>query len=85
MIQALKTSSIIKNHPTPSIKYIVHSEQEIGQLQGATFLLSTSIEKIGFERGQGAYTITFTDQCTPSWVLQNLQALCDSKGWDLIV
>ena len=72
MIQALKTSSIVENHPIPSIKYIVHSELQIGQLQGATFLLSTSIEKIGFERGQGAYTITFTDECACLWVGHNL-------------
>ena len=70
--------------PVPELKY--HTDETTGScsVTGATFLLTPSLEKIGFMKNElHTYTFCFSEQFTPETISALLQKLCDLRGWNL--
>ena len=71
--------------PIPEIKYEVDETTGSCSVTGATYLLSTSLAKIGVERNhQNAHVLCFTDELTQETIPHLLQKLCDLRGWNLL-
>ena len=86
LIAPLKESDLLKEMPTPELKYSTDVETGSCTVTGAAFLLGPSIERIGFVKNEmNVYTFCYTDLMTPDTICTLLQKLCDKRGWNLSV
>ena len=79
----LKESPLLDAMP---VQKIVLEDNDDGtcKLTKHTFLLETSLQKIGFEKNEsGAHVLVYDDTNTREVVKANLQALADFRGWEL--
>ena len=84
LIMTLRESDMLQLMPVPELEY--HTDETTGSccVTGATYLLSPSLEKVGFiKNDQMVYSLCFDDTHMPDNIPKNLQKLCDLRSWDL--